>query len=290
MSENTEVKQNPVKSPNETDILNAFKNKFSTAVRKFKVNSLNREVGFRDVTVNEQKTLSKTTIENDTRRDITYDAQCQLINRLSLDSDFDIYKLTEFDRIKLLMQIYQSNYFKNEITYKCRDCGKTNTYKLDFQKIVDKFDDFDLADDVYEIEDSERIFRFTINYPRVRTVSNFYRDYVRKYKGLSENERQIMDNLGNIEYVNLYIHRIELVDKVNPADTIQADLTNMPYTKVQELIEIFPQNIFFSEKGGVINYITTNFIEKLNSVFQYEKCAYCGAEQKEGIGSLEDFF
>ena len=121
MSENIEVTKNPSERQDGNAIFNAFKNKFSTTVRKFRVNSLNREVGFREVTVNEQKTLSKTSIENENRKDIIYDAQCQLINRLALEDGFDIYRLTEFDRIRLLMEIYQTNYFKNDITYKCKE-------------------------------------------------------------------------------------------------------------------------------------------------------------------------
>lgn len=272
------------------DIFNAFRNKFSTTVRRFRVNTLDREVGFREVTVNEQKTLSKTSIENETRKDIIYDTQCQLINRLCLEDGFDIYTLTEFDRIRLLMEIYQSNYFKNDITYRCKECGKENAYRLDFQKIIDKFDNFDLQDEIFTTEDENRIFKFTINYPLVRTVSNFYRDYMKKYKGLTNHERQILDNFGNIEYVNLFIKEVEMIEKGNPSDRLTADLTLMTYAEVEKFIEMFPQNIIFSENGGVINYITTNFIEKLNGVFQYEKCAYCGAETTEGIGSLIDFF
>jgi hypothetical protein len=80
---------------------------------------MKKEIGFRDITVDEQKTLSKTSLENDRRKDIIYDTQCQLINTLALEDGFSVYRLTEFDRIKILMAIYQSNYFRNSITYKC---------------------------------------------------------------------------------------------------------------------------------------------------------------------------
>jgi len=76
----TEVKNenspNTFEVQNGKDIFNAFKQKFSTTVRRINVNSLGKEVGFREITVNEQKTLSKTSIENERRKDIIYDAQC----------------------------------------------------------------------------------------------------------------------------------------------------------------------------------------------------------------------
>lgn len=113
---------------------------------------------------------------------------------------------------------------------------------------------------------------------------------MKKYKGLNNVERQVLDNLGNVEYINLYIKGVELIDNKNPNDRIVADLTVMSYAEVEKFIDQFPQNVIFSESSGVMNFITVNFIEKLNSVFQYEKCAYCGAESTEGIGSLIDFF
>jgi hypothetical protein len=84
------------------------------------------------------------------------------------------------------MAIYQSNYFRNSVTYKCQKCGTENIYKLDFQKIMDKFDNFDLSDDVFSVEDERKVFKFTINFPLVRTVSNFYKEYVKKYDGLND--------------------------------------------------------------------------------------------------------
>jgi hypothetical protein len=287
--ENAQVSavRNPLQDSNA--IFSAFQKKFSTTVYKIRVNSLDREVAFRDVTVNEQKTLSKTTIQNERRKDIVYDTQCQLINSLCLEDGFSVYRLTEFDRIRLLMELYQTNYFKNEIKYVCKECGKENVYKLDFQRIIDRFDKFDLSDRILSIEDQNRVFKFTLNYPLVRTVSNFYKDYMKKYKGLTDSEMQILDNFGNIEYVNLFIKRIDVIDKDDPASALSADLTLMTYSEIEKLIDMFPQNVVFSE-DGVINYITKNFIERLNSVFQYEKCAFCGAESSEGIGSLIDFF
>ena len=54
----------------------------------------------------EQKNLSRILVANENRKDVVYDAQCAMINKTALDDGFDIYNLTEFDRIKLLMALY----------------------------------------------------------------------------------------------------------------------------------------------------------------------------------------
>lgn len=333
MTENTLIQ-------NSNSILNTFKNKFATKVNAVYVNSLKREVNFREVSVTEQKSLSKTMIENEARRDIIYDTQCALINRLCLENDtkkvkeeareaarvamptameaegiemgtpqaatfavkftndfiqkyvsehgFDVYTLTEFDRIRILMEIYQNNYFKDEITYKCKECGAENKYTLDFSKIIDRFNEFDLTDQTYTLEDKQYVYNFVLNYPSVKNVSQFYKMYVKKYKGVSAKEKDVLDNLENVDYINLYIKQIELIDKEKGTKDI-ADLSLMSYSDIESLIEVFPQNIIFSEDTGVLRYIAKNFIEKINSVFQYEKCAQCGAEAPAGLGSVADF-
>ena len=70
---------------------------------------------------------------------------------------------------------------------------------------MDKFDAFDLSDDIFSVEDDRKVFKFTINFQLVRTVSNFYKEYVKKYDGLSDSQIEILDSLGNIEYINLFI-------------------------------------------------------------------------------------
>ncbi len=282
--------QDKVQAIDNNSVLNAFKQALGTQVLKVYVNSLEREVNFKEVSVVEQKTLSKTMIANEKRRDIIYDVQCSLINRLCLEEGFDIYRLTEFDRIRILMEIYQSNYFKNDITYKCPECGTVNKYHLDFDKIIAKLNDFDLSDRVYNLEDKYRHYNFTLNYPYVRNVSNFYKAYNKKYAHTTQKEQEVLDSMGNIEYVNLFIKQIEMVNKDDPSNRQVADLTMMSYNQIEQLISILPQNIIFSDENGVIKYITSEFIEKINKVFSYEKCAQCGAETTEGIGGIGDFF
>lgn len=183
MEENENIKPTQAVQPmSKADIMAAIRNDFTTSVKPVYVNSLKKEVGFREITVREQKSLSRIMIENEHRKDVVYDTQCQLINQVCLDKDFDIYQATEFDKIKLMMALYQSNMFKNEIKFTCRECKTENIYRLEFAKVLERLDQFDLSDKVFEFENDQWKFVFTINYPTVQRVSQFYRQYAQQYR------------------------------------------------------------------------------------------------------------
>lgn len=299
MSNNTQPKGN-------NSILNVFKNEFSSTINVVYVNSLKKDIKFREITVTEQKSLSKTMIENENRKDIIYDTQCALINKLCLDKiekeqvdpitgetkvvlvDFDINKLCEFDRIRILMEVYQNNYFKNDIKFTCAECGASNSYKLDFSKVISKLNEFTLDDVTYYMEDKNHNYCFVLNYPKVKDVSNFYKHYVKKYKGVSSKQREVLDSIGNIDYINLFIRSIEVTNKITHEKHV-ADLSIMTYSDVEELISYMPQNIIFDEERGVLKYVATEFLEKINGAFEYEKCANCGAESHHSVGGVMDF-
>ena len=73
------------------DLVAALKQDFATSVNRVYINSLDKEVSFREITVQEQKTLTRIMAGNEQRKDIVYDAQCALINTACLDETFDVY-------------------------------------------------------------------------------------------------------------------------------------------------------------------------------------------------------
>lgn len=293
------VSQAPVQQPTPAQravngvagILNAFKNEFSTSVNNVYVNSLQREVPFREISVVEQKTLSKIMIENENRRDIVYDAQCALIQDLCLDNTFDVYNVTEFDRIHILIEIYQKNYMKREVTWTCKNCGTQNTYQLDFSKVSERLDAFDISPVTYDVEDDVRLYKFTFQYPNVRRVSSFYKNYMRKYgKNLTDKQRNTLDSFGNLEYINLFVSRLELYRKSdNTLIGAPAELSQFSFDDIEKLFAVLPQDIVFSSEHGILQYIQTNLMQKMDNAFNYEKCAQCGAESTEGVASVADF-
>ena len=64
----------PEKIVSKKEFMNALKQDFTTTVRKVYVNSLKREVAFREITVQEQKTVSRIMVDNEDRKDVIYDA------------------------------------------------------------------------------------------------------------------------------------------------------------------------------------------------------------------------
>lgn len=56
------------------DLVAALKQDFATSVNRVYINSLDKEVSFREITVQEQKTLTRIMAGNEQRKDIVYDA------------------------------------------------------------------------------------------------------------------------------------------------------------------------------------------------------------------------
>ncbi len=126
------------------------------------MNSLGKEVAFKEVTVTQQKSLSRIVIGNEQRKDIIYDAQCATINNAALAEGFDVYQLTEFDRLKILIALYQANMFSNDVSFTCKECGAENKYKLDFDNVLAKLDEVGLAPKTFVHENKNFKFTFTL--------------------------------------------------------------------------------------------------------------------------------
>jgi hypothetical protein len=91
-------------------------------------------------------------IDNENRKDIVYDTQCAVLQQICLEDDFDIYSLTEFDKIKLLLLLYQRNMTKHDISFVCTECHTENKYQIDFSTAIDKLDKFVITDQTYHYE------------------------------------------------------------------------------------------------------------------------------------------
>lgn len=268
---------------NRSEFINALKNNFATTVRKIYINSLKREVGFREVTVLEQKQLSRIMIDNEDRKDVVYDAQCALINQVALEDGFDIYKLTEFDKIKLLIMLYQTNMFKNDIQFTCPQCGTENQYKLDFQKVIDNLDNYDISDKVFDFKNANWQFKFTCGYPTVDRVSEFYRSYIKKYKQMrSKKEIESLNSMINVDYSCMFIKQIEFKSTVNESETTVINTLEFSPSEVIQILESFPQDVIYVDEG-ILSFIIKEFINKINESFEKHKCASCGAEYTESV-------
>lgn len=277
----------PVRKLSGDGALSKFKQALGAGLFPIKIFSTNEEVMMRELTVTDQKTLSKTALVNGSRRDVLYNAQCALVNSCVKKEGFDVNEYTEFDRIALLARLYQQNYFNNDIHYTCSKCGKENVYKLDFGKILDKLDNAWSEDKVYVINAGDKEFHFTVGWPKVKTISDFYAKYYKTYSASNEKVQNTIDQLSNVEYLVMFIKGIEL--HTPGMEAVSIDLDGLSYADRTDLIDSLPQGLVFDDDKGVVTKVISDFTDPLNKAFQYEKCAYCGAETEEGIGSIADF-
>lgn len=280
-----------IENTNKLAALNAIKSKFTSTVIKVYLNSLQREVNFREITVAEQKKLARIMIDNENRKDIVYDAQCAILKQICLEDDIDIYSLLEFDKIKLLLLLYQRNMIKHDITFTCPECHTENKYQIDFSKTIMKLDKFDIADRIYEYENLNWHFKFKLGYPTVNKVSKFYSSrYLNMRKSHDRISIESFNTSVNVDYINLFIKEIEFTDLTNPNETIKLDVSEYSMDEIFEVISVFPQDVLYSEKG-IIQYITTEFITKINDMFDKHECYVCGKECEDSVDSdLNSFF
>lgn len=284
MSENKNEKQVSMKD----QLLEAIKSDLATSVKVIRVNSIDKEIGFREVSVKEQKTLSRVMMENDNRKDVAYDAQCALINEVCLDKTFDIYQHSEFDRIKLLIALYQANIAKNQVKFKCKNCGTENQYQLDFSNTLAKLDQIDLKPVEFKYSNSTHDYTFTIEYPSVKTVSAFHKAYVQKTRGATKIfQKKSMESMSNMEYINLFIKEIDMANK-SAGTSKHITMSDYAVSDIEDIVSVFPQDVLYSD-NGVLTYIINEFVKKINDSFDQQKCYHCGEVYDEAVNGAQSF-
>ena len=182
MSEEVKKEEQAV-AQTKAELLAALQNDFATAVNKVYLNSVDKEFAFREISVEEQKSLTRMMSANESRKDIIYDAQCAIINKASLTPGFDIYQFSDFDRLKLLLSLYQENMFQNQVKFTCEECGTENAYQIDFANTIAKLDAYKLEKKTFEYENRNFKYVFEIEYPTVKLVSRFHQSYCAKHGG-----------------------------------------------------------------------------------------------------------
>ena len=271
------------------ELLKALQSDFATNVNKVYVNSLGKEVGFKEITVQKQKNLSRILIANENRRDVVYDAQCAMINDSALLDGFDVYELTEFDRIKLMLALYQSNVFADEVKFTCPVCGTQNSYNVGFDNTLRKLDAFDIKPQSFEYENKNFKFVFDVAYPLVKTMSMFYKSQYAKGLAMQSNQKPNPNNrIDNIEQMNLFVRKLKMTNK-DTGIVREIDFSKYNVTDISDIFAMFPQDVVYSD-NGIINIITTKFINQLNNSFDKHACSSCGTVyEQDGSNQVESF-
>ena len=272
------------------ELLAALSQDFATSATKIYFNSVDKEYAFREVSVKEQKALTRTMSANENRKDMIYDAQCALINKVALDPTFDIYQFSEFDRIKTLISLYQQNMFQNEVKFTCEECGAENKYTIDFTNTIQKLDNYKLEDKVFEYENSNFKYIFNLSYPTVKLVSRFHASYCAKHgSNVVRKQRKTNDLMTNLEYVNLFIKTINMTNKKTNV-TREIAFDNYKVSDIEDILEKFPQDVLYTEKG-VLKFIVNEYIKPTNDSFEKHECWQCHTIHEKGnSNSTESFF
>ena len=133
-------------------------------------------------------------------------------------------------------------------------------------------------------------FKFTLAYPKVARVSEFYSS--RYLKMRKTNDKKLLETLNtsiNVDYTNLYIKKIEFVDKTTNEETT-IDVNDYSIDELFELISVFPQDVLYSDTG-IIQHITNEFVSKINDAFEKHECMVCGKLcESTSDSSAEGFF
>lgn len=290
-SSTPELKVLPVekKKVNSSTIVNAFRQKMSMNTTTIDLPSIGKVVEFKDIDTKEQKDLSKIAMENKSRADIIYISMLGMINRLCCEKGFEIRDYTEFERISITLNLQQLNKVGTEIKFTCSKCGKENSYKLDPAKLIRKFNKTYHPDTTFSIESNGKKFDFTLGWPNVRNIEDFFKCYYRKYDNSSKSVQETIDNLSQIEYITMFIKGISLSEISDPDDVIIANMEELTYPERVQIIDSMPQYIVFDETNGAVSKIIDGFINPMNDCFKYNDCMYCGAEQSGQMANVTDF-
>ena len=286
--EENKAAQAPDRVTSAAEAKKLFDEEFATSLTPVYISSLGRDFSFREITVMQQKSLSRIMVANENRKDVVYDAQCQLINQACADEGFSVYNVSEFDRLKLLIALYQANMFQREVKFTCAECGAANAYRFDFDRVLERLDAVDVSDSQVEYSSKSCRYKFTVGYPSVKTVSQFHKQYCARNRVTSKAQARQFDNMSNMEYVNLYIQEVEMTNSAT-GKTRQIDFRQFSPQDREEIIQMFPQDVLYAE-DGVLKYVMERYVKVINDSFERHKCARCGHVNEEGdVASAESF-
>ena len=287
-----QIKSQTIKQEN--DLVSLFKEEFTSTVIPVYIKSIDKELNFREVSVGEYKKFAKIAIDNADKPATIYRAMSGLIENVML-SKIDFNSLTELDRIHILFNLSQTIILEQKHKVQCPSCNLEYIMQPDIEKINSEFNNINLSDRVYTIEDENRLYIFTVNFPTIKRMMDTLDYFQRKNNGRIVDEDSVNANTLGIAmaYIHAYIKSITIERKQQTdkkQSTITADFSTLPVDKVEEIIDLIPQSVFNqTSENGLIAKVNEDFIEKANSVFQKEKCPSCGTEFPGLIGSISDF-
>lgn len=285
------------------------------------VPSLERDVKFRAITVGEQKTLSKTAINNENPID-SEKAILELFKKTCLETDINFNLLNELDKSYLLLNFYLNNYPSQQYSFKCEKCKENYSGDYDLDSLIGELNKLDCKHNkIYEREYNNAKYIFECNFNTIADNFNFYnskeiKDEIarikkiqekmsnekkKKYQDLAETEELDEEFINDIDDINITLSLKEITEsflklcirKIFIKRPNQEDITfEMEGLSIHErikLIDLLPIDIINNSKEGILKFLIESFYTPLSNVGIKTTCTQCGAANIKNI-SVNDFF
>jgi len=258
---------------------------------------------FRPITVGEQKTFSKIMIGNQKSSSVFKEMTLGLIKQLCLTPDkVDFTKITDVDRMKIMVEFCAKNYFFPDTKLPCTKCKADLPIHIDFKELSKRIDEFpNHVDKVVNQETPTAKWEFTIGLPSAQTMCSVEK--------IVETEEDIISSDDKTKLNDASTAKLDRLDKLYNSDTtlkafikkmkvftsqlpgaipLDVDFSTMLFEEQIQVLNTVPLSIFNLE-NGLKSFIAENFIGPLMSIGLDVKCNKCGEEIKGGL-SLQLFF
>jgi hypothetical protein len=281
-------------------ILKALQQSASSDVMEVFLPGCNMSLTFKPITVAEQKTFSKIMIGNQKSvaafREITFG----LIKQLCLTPEkIDFKKMTDVDRMKIMVEFCSRNYFFPDTKLPCPKCKADLPIHIDFKELSKRIDAFPNHVDKTIIKDTPTAkWEFVIGLPSAQTMLNVEKiveteedlfDDKTKTSDISSSKLDRLDKLYNSDTtLKAFIKKMKVSPIVSGSTQIDVDFSTMTFDEQILILNTIPLSIFNLE-NGLKSFIAENFIGPLISIGLDVKCGKCGEEIKGGL-SLQLFF
>ena len=284
-----------------SNILAVLKEKHGKSIHQIYIPSLKREVAFKPITVDQQKTVSKALLDSNQDQYNSLRIYCALIQSACVDDKVEISSLTDIDRIKIMFDLYRLNSYEEKMDFKCNACNANFDFKIDLKRFSEEIQNnkfFENSTDTYVISDEVNGLRyvFELSYPTVVRVLELYKD-------LSKDNISIKNNISDkinidvmlykqTEYAKLCIKGL-LLETIAPTESSSApivvDFEKYDVAGLQKIIGELPRNIFYNEEYGLLKKIIDDYINPLTRISQDVTCPSC-QKKYDGIISVQTFF
>jgi hypothetical protein len=220
-------------------------------VHQVYIPSLDTKKKFKYLTVADLKTVSKTLLDSNGSSE--YLTLSSLIVSLCIE-ELDLKKLTEYDRIAILLQIRANNFEEEEYTITCPECKTKVTIKLDISKMLDKLKKLSTTNFTYE--DKNLKLEFTISDPSIQNLIEF-KEYMEAFKKLKdENEEEDFDD-DLFEVFASEFSQLIFVKAIKVNDQVLSDYEELDFMKKFKLINSFSTKVYQKLNSELEKYTST---------------------------------